>query len=50
VLNDGTDTYVSGHDRLRALSGLWYIGDTLGSTRQTLDDAGAMIATMNYDP
>jgi len=50
VLSDGTDTYVYGHDRLRALGGPWYVGDALGSVRQTLDDAGAVVATTSYDP
>ena len=50
VLSDGTDNYVYGHDRLRALGGPWYVGDALGSVRQTLDDAGAVVATTSYDP
>jgi RHS repeat-associated protein len=50
VLSDGTDTYVYGHERLRVLGGPWYVGDALGSVRQTLDDAGAVLATTNYDP
>jgi len=50
VLNDGTANYLSGHDRLRALGGPWYIGDALGSVRQTLDDAGTVRATTSYDP
>jgi RHS repeat-associated protein len=50
VLSDGTDTYVYGHERLRTLGGPWYIGDALGSVRQTLDDAGAVRATTSYDP
>jgi len=50
VLTDGTANYVYGHDRLRALGGPWYVGDALGSVRQTLDDAGAVLATTNYDP
>jgi len=50
VLSDGTATYVYGHDRLRALGGPWYVGDALGSVRQTLDDAGAVLATTSYDP
>jgi RHS repeat-associated protein len=50
VLSDGTATYVYGHERLRAQGGPWYVGDALGSVRQTLDDAGAVLATTNYDP
>jgi len=50
VLSDGTANYVYGHERLRALGGPWYVGDALGSVRQTLDDAGAVVATTNYDP
>jgi len=50
VLSDGTANYVYGHARLRALGGPWYVGDALGSVRQTLDDAGAVLATTNYDP
>jgi len=50
VLSDGTASYVYGHDRLRALGGPWYVGDALGSVRQILDDAGAVLATTNYDP
>jgi hypothetical protein len=45
VLSDGTANYVYGHDRLRAQGGPWYVGDALGSVRQTLDDAGAVLAT-----
>jgi len=50
VLSDGTATYVYGHARLRALGGPWYVGDALGSVRQTLDDAGEVLATTSYDP
>jgi len=50
VLSDGTATYVYGHARLRALGGPWYVGDALGSVRQTLDDAGGVLAITNYDP
>jgi RHS repeat-associated protein len=50
VLSDGTDTYVYGHARLRALGGPWYVGDALGSVRQTLDDAGAVLGSVQYDP
>jgi RHS repeat-associated protein len=50
VLSDGTATYLYGHDRLRAQGGPWYIGDALGSVRQTLDDAGAVLGNVQYDP
>ena len=50
MLSDGTANYLSGQERLRALGGPWYVGDALGSVRQTLDDAGAVLATTNYDP
>jgi len=50
VLTDGTANYVYGHDRLRALGGPWYVGDVLGSVRQTLDDAGAVLGSVQYDP
>jgi RHS repeat-associated protein len=48
-----TTTYLYGADRLAAQSGTtrtWYLGDALGSVRTTLDDAGAPLATTNYDP
>jgi len=41
---------VYGHARLRALGGPWYVGDVLGSVRQTLDDAGAVVGSVQYDP
>jgi RHS repeat-associated protein len=50
VLSDGTANYVYGHDRLRAQGGPWYIGDALGSVRQTLDDAGGVLGSVQYDP
>jgi len=50
VLSDGTANYVYGHNRLRALSGPWYVGDALGSVRQTLDDAGGVVGSVQYDP
>jgi filamentous hemagglutinin len=50
VLSDGTDTYLYGQERLRALGGPWYVGDALGSVRQTLDDAGGVLGSVQYDP
>jgi len=41
---------IYGRERLRALNGPWYIGDALGSVRQTLDDAGGVLVTTSYDP
>ena len=50
MLSDGTANYVYGHERLRALDGPWYLGDALGSVRQTLDDAGGVVGSVQYDP
>ena len=50
VLNDGTANYVYGQERLRTLGGPWYVGDALGSVRQTLDDAGGVLGSVQYDP
>lgn len=52
VLASGT-TYVYGHERLLGGTGsvrTWYTGDALGSLRQTLDNAGAPLAGLRYDP
>ncbi|HSH81918.1 MAG TPA: hypothetical protein VLA19_25610 [Herpetosiphonaceae bacterium] len=43
--------YVYGHERLYEQAGIvktWYGGDGLGSVRQTLDEAGSPLATLNY--
>jgi hypothetical protein len=48
VLSDGTANYIYGVERLTADAGsghTWYVGDALGSMRQTLNDAGAVLAT-----
>ncbi len=48
-----TADYLYGLDRLAAQSGsakTWYVGDALGSVRMTLDDAGASLGAVNYDP
>jgi hypothetical protein len=45
VLSDGTATYVYGQEHLTAAAGsgqTWYVGDALGSLRQTRDDAGVV--------
>lgn len=47
VLNDGTATYIygSGAERLFGVAGgvqTWYIGDALGSVRQTQNSLGAI--------
>ncbi|HSH77080.1 MAG TPA: RHS repeat-associated core domain-containing protein [Herpetosiphonaceae bacterium] len=51
----GTTTkhYVYGHERLYEQAGIvktWYSGDALGSVRQTVDEAGSPLSTLNYDP
>jgi RHS repeat-associated protein len=48
-----TTKYLYGLDRLAAQTGsdrTWYVGDALGSVRLTLDDAGAPLGVVNYDP
>src|SRR5207244_2161822 len=48
-----TTDYVYGTERLAAVAGstrTWYVGDALGSVRLTLDDAGAPLSRVNYDP
>jgi hypothetical protein len=50
VLNDGTTSYVYGLDRLTSSAGTWYLGDALGSVRQTLNASGAVVNTASYDP
>ena len=51
---DGTTTNaLYGLDRLAAQTGsatTWYVGDALGSVRMTLDDTGAPLGVINYDP
>ena len=51
----GTTTkhYVYGHEGLYKQAGIvrtWYGGDALGSVRQTLNEAGSPLVTLNYDP
>jgi RHS repeat-associated protein len=48
-----TINYVYGLDRLAAIAGgtqTWYVGDALGSMRQTLSDVGAPLGNVHYDP
>ena len=52
---DGVTTtdYLYGAERLAAVRGgtrIWYGSDALGSARQTLNDAGAVLGSVNYDP
>jgi RHS repeat-associated protein len=47
-----TITYVYGNERLYGVASsarTWYLGDALGSVRQTLDDAGFVQQTQRYD-
>ena len=50
ILNDGSANYIYGLDRLASSAGTWYLGDALGSVRQTLDASGAVLNTASYDP
>ena len=50
ILTDGSANYVYGRDRLASSAGTWYLSDALGSVRQTLDSAGAVLNTASYDP
>gem|GEM_PF-5798368 len=52
ILSDGTSQYVYGRDRLFGVAGgtrTWYLGDALGSVRQTFDDAGLVQQALRYD-
>ncbi|MCG8349505.1 MAG: hypothetical protein MI924_17200 [Chloroflexales bacterium] len=53
VLNDSSANYVYGHERLVTQQGAtrtWYATDALGSVRMTLDDTGAALGSVGYDP
>ncbi|NTW04457.1 MAG: hypothetical protein HGA19_24870, partial [Oscillochloris sp.] len=50
ILNDGSANYLYGRERLASSAGTWYLGDALGSVRQTLDSSGAVTASASYDP
>lgn len=48
-----TTDYVYGSERLFELAGIqrtWHTSDALGSLRQTLDNAGAPLSALHYDP
>jgi len=52
ILGDGTNQYVYGADRLFGVASstrTWYLGDALGSVRQTVDDTGVVQQTQRYD-
>jgi hypothetical protein len=57
VLDDGTNTYLYGIDRI-AQSSIsnsqstiqFFLGDALGSVRQLADSTGAVTLAKNYDP
>jgi len=52
ILSDGTSQYVYGADRLfggASSARTWYLGDALGSVRQTFDDAGFVQQALRYD-
>ncbi|MBX0329999.1 RHS repeat-associated core domain-containing protein [Oscillochloris sp. ZM17-4] len=46
----GSANYLYGLDRLASSAGAWYLGDALGSVRQTLNASGAVLSTASYDP
>jgi RHS repeat-associated protein len=48
-----TTDYLYGANRLASVAGstrTWYLGDALGSVRQTLSDSGTVLGSVNYDP
>jgi RHS repeat-associated protein len=48
-----TTSYLYGHARLASLTGStrsWELADALGSVRGTLDEAGVLLDSVNYDP
>jgi len=52
ILSDGTNQYIYGADRLFGVASsarTWYLGDALGSVRQTFDDAGLVQQGLHYD-
>jgi len=52
ILSDGTSQYIYGSERLYGVAGgtrTWYLGDALGSVRQTVDDTGLVQQTQRYD-
>ncbi|NTW02499.1 MAG: hypothetical protein HGA19_14675 [Oscillochloris sp.] len=50
ILSNGSANYLYGRERLASSTGVWYLGDALGSVRQTLDASGAVTAVASYDP
>jgi RHS repeat-associated protein len=53
VLNDGTNTYLYGLDRVAEQQGgvnEYYLGDVLGSIRQIANNSGAITLARSYDP
>jgi hypothetical protein len=48
-----TTNHLYGHERLASVVGgtrAWYATDALGSVRQTLNDSGAVLGAVSYDP
>jgi RHS repeat-associated protein len=56
VLDDGTNTYLYGNDRIAQLpvdapqNPDYFLGDALGSVRQMTDESGVVVYTASYDP
>ncbi len=52
VLDDGTDTYLYGVDRLAQVNTApeYFLGDALGSVRQLADDSAEIALAQSYDP
>ena len=53
ILSDGTTSYVYGQERLfgqQSSTRTWYTTDALGSVRQTMNDTGAALGSIAYDP
>ncbi len=53
VLQDGTNTYIYGVDRIAQMNSTvpeYFLTDGLGSVRQLVDNNGAIVLAKNYDP
>ena len=53
VLQDGTNSYIYGVDRIAQMNGTipeYFLTDGLGSVRQLVDSNGAVLLAKNYDP
>ena len=53
VLDDGTNTYLYGVDRIAQVGGEntdYFLGDALGSVRQLADENGEITLGQSYDP